>query len=149
MQGMINLSPFTKHDFLLSSWQADSQFARKCLSHMQTGLSLQIVFQICDNMFCLFDLILYFPVNNFSVMSGWVFLGWTSTKQGFMCLAQGHNAVTPVRLEPATSRSRDKHSTTEPATALHSVIIWDNYLLQWGDIHRGCKAEANINFYSG
>ena len=27
-------------------------------------------------------LILYVPVNNFSVMSGRVFLGWTSTKQG-------------------------------------------------------------------
>ena len=25
-------------------------------------------------LFCLFDLILYIPVNNFSVMSGWVFL---------------------------------------------------------------------------
>ena len=24
---------------------------------------------------CLFDLILYVPVNNFSVMSGWLFLG--------------------------------------------------------------------------
>ena len=24
---------------------------------------------------CLFDLIIYVPVNNFSVMSGWVFLG--------------------------------------------------------------------------
>ena len=31
-----------------------------------------------------------------------------------MCLAQGHNAVTLVRLEPATARSRVKHSTTEP-----------------------------------
>ena len=31
-----------------------------------------------------------------------------------MCLAQGHNAVTPVRLEPAALRSRVKHSTTEP-----------------------------------
>ena len=31
---------------------------------------------------CLIDLILYVTVNNFSVMSGWVFLGWTSTKQG-------------------------------------------------------------------
>ena len=31
-----------------------------------------------------------------------------------MCLAQGHNAVTPARLEPAASRSRGKHSTTEP-----------------------------------
>ena len=26
--------------------------------------------------FCLFDLILYVPVNNFSVMLGWVFLGF-------------------------------------------------------------------------
>ena len=25
-----------------------------------------------------------------------------------MCLAQGHNAVLPVRLEPATPQSRDK-----------------------------------------
>ena len=50
----------------------------------------------------LFDLILYVTVNNFSVMSGRVFLGCTSTKQGLMCLAQGHNAVTPVRLETAT-----------------------------------------------
>ena len=43
-----------------------------------------------------------------------VFLGWTSTKQGLMSLAQGHNTVTPGRLEPATPGSRDKHSTTEP-----------------------------------
>ena len=58
-----------------------------------------------------FDLILYVPVNNFSVMLGRVFLGSTSTKQGLMCLAQGHNTVPPVRLEPATPQSRDKHST--------------------------------------
>ena len=30
-----------------------------------------------------------------------------------MCLAQGHNAVKPLRLEPAASLSRAKHSTTE------------------------------------
>ena len=35
-----------------------------------------------------------------------------------MCLAQGHNAVTPVRLEPAALRSRVKHSTTEPLRSL-------------------------------
>ena len=58
----------------------------------------------------LFDLILYIPVNNFSVicMSGQVFLSWTSTKQGLMCLAQGHNTVTLARLEISC------HSTTEP-----------------------------------
>ena len=35
-----------------------------------------------------------------------------------MCLAQGHNAVTPVRLEPTTPRPRVKHSTTEPLRSL-------------------------------
>ena len=30
-----------------------------------------------------------------------------------MCLAQGHNAVTPVSLKPAAPRSQVKHSTTE------------------------------------
>ena len=39
----------------------------------------------------------------FSVMSGRVVLGWTSTKQGLMCLAQGHNTVTPVMLELTTA----------------------------------------------
>ena len=62
--------------------------------------------------FCLFDLILYIPVNNLSVMLGWVFLGWSSSKQGLMCLAQGHNALMLVRLEPAALRSPVKHSTT-------------------------------------
>ena len=36
-----------------------------------------------------------------------------------MCLAQGHNAVTPVRLESATPRSRDTYSTTEPLRSHH------------------------------
>ena len=31
-----------------------------------------------------------------------------------MCLAQGHNTVRPVRLEPSAPRSPVKHSTTEP-----------------------------------
>ena len=35
-----------------------------------------------------------------------------------MYLAQGHNAVTPVRLKPATPWSRVKHSTTEPLRSL-------------------------------
>ena len=34
-----------------------------------------------------------------------------------MCLAQGHNALTSARLEPAASRSRVKHSTTEPLSS--------------------------------
>ena len=31
-------------------------------------------------------------------------MGWTSTKLGLMCFAQGHNKVTPVRLEPVAPR---------------------------------------------
>ena len=37
---------------------------------------------------CLFVLILYIPINNFSVMLGLVFLGWTSTKQRTKCLSE-------------------------------------------------------------
>ena len=40
-----------------------------------------------------------------------------------MCLAQGHNTVTPVRLVPAAPRSRVKHSTTEPLCFLKNVSI--------------------------
>ena len=40
-----------------------------------------------------------------------------------MCPAQGHNAVTPVRLEPTTPLSQVKHSTIEP---LRSQINQEN-----------------------
>ena len=55
-------------------------------------------------LFVLFDSLR--PINNFSVRQGRVFLGGTSTKLGIMCLAQGHNAVTPVRLEPTLYTKR-------------------------------------------
>ena len=74
----------------------------------------QVQHENFKHLFCLFDLILYVPVINFSVMWGRVFLGWTSTKQKYMYLAKGHNKVTPVRLEPMAPRSGVKHSTTEP-----------------------------------
>ena len=45
-------------------------------------------------------------------MSGRVLLSLTSTKQGLMCLAQGHNAVTRLRLEPAALQYRAMHFTT-------------------------------------
>ena len=72
------------------------------------------------------------PINNLSVIKGRVFLGWTSTKLGLMCLAQGHNAVNLVRLEPAALRFRVKHSTTEPLRSRKSRMrpIWPrNYNL--------------------
>ena len=41
-----------------------------------------------------------------------------STKLGLICLAQGHNTVTPMRLEPTAPQSLVKHSTTEPLPSL-------------------------------
>ena len=38
-----------------------------------------------------------------------------------MCLAQGHNTVTQVRLEPTASQSQVKHSTTE----LHKELVFN------------------------
>ena len=49
----------------------------------------------------------------------------TSSKLGLMYLAQGHKAVTPVRLEPAAPLSRVKHSTTE------LPLSWGRY----GELH--------------
>ena len=60
-----------------------------------------------------------------------------------MCLAQGHNAVTLVRLEPAAPRSRVKHSTTEPLRSLSSSLSFlkivtalkgHNSLPQWSEL---------------
>ena len=65
-------------------------------------------------LFVLFDLIWFITSHqqSFSFV-GTGLLSWTSTKLWLMCLAQGHNAVTPVRLEPAVPRSRVKHSKEE------------------------------------
>ena len=54
-----------------------------------------------NNASFLFHLILYVLVNKVSVMSGCISLGLASTKHGLTCLAEEHNAVVPVRLEPA------------------------------------------------
>ena len=64
-----------------------------------------IVFKQARVIWLNFGLILYSPVNNFSIMPGRVFLGLTSTKQRIKCLAQGHNTVPPVRHKPAAPRS--------------------------------------------
>ena len=56
-----------------------------------------------SNLILISDMILYVPVNIFSVTSGLVFLGLTSTKHRIKCLAQGQNVVLPVRLEPVDS----------------------------------------------
>ena len=56
-------------------------------------------------------------------MWGLVFLGWTSTKLGLMCLAQGENTVSLVRLESAASRFQVKHSTTALPSKCSRILI--------------------------
>ena len=69
--------------------------------------------------FCLFD---FRPIQHILVMSGQVFLDWTSTNQWLKCLAQGHIVVPSVRLEPASSR-----------------IWWHLCLYAKGNVHVGLR----------
>ena len=80
--------------------------------------------------FCLFDLILYVLSTIFQLYrdgSSWVepVLSWDKC-----VLLKDHNAVTPVRLEPAALRSRVKHSTIEPLRSHSLFIVAPNCL--WG-----------------
>ena len=66
----------------------------------------------------LFDLILYLPSTIIQLnrdRSSWIepVLGYEKC-----VLLKDHNAVTPVRLEPAAPQSQVKHSTTEPLRSL-------------------------------
>ena len=70
---------------------------------------------------CLFDLTLYVPSTIFQLnrdRSSWV---EPVLSYDICVLLKAHNAVMPVRLEPAASQSRVKHSTTEP---LHSLKLY-------------------------
>ena len=76
-----------------------------------------------DLIACLFDLILYVPSTIFQLNragSSWVEPVLSLDK---CVLLKDHNAVTLVRLKPAASRSRAKHSTTDPLRSLR--LIWD------------------------
>ena len=67
---------------------------------------------------CLFDLILYVLSTIFQLNrdgSSWVEPVLSCDK---CVLLKDLNAVTPMRFKPAASRSRIKHSTTEPLPSL-------------------------------
>ena len=53
-----------------------------------------------------------------------------------MSLLKDHNTVTPVRLEPAASRSRVKHSTTEPLRPLKELSFYtlEIFIMGWSVI---------------
>ena len=61
-----------------------------------------------------------------------------------MCLAQGHNAVKPVRLQPAAHRSRVKHSTTEPLRSLCSCYMQQNISYVLSAIHMKFKPGPEV-----
>ena len=70
---------------------------------------------------CLFCFDSLRPSQQFSVMSGRIFLFLASTKQSIKCLDQWRNAVPTLpsmRREPATARSQVKHSTIEPLPSI-------------------------------
>ena len=78
--------------------------ARNCVNHISDKIS-----RFCKGLICLSDLILYVPVNNFSVMSGQV-LVLSKDK----CVLFKDTIVTPLSLKPTAPQSRVKHTTTEP-----------------------------------
>ena len=84
-----------KHCGYTVSHRVASKFANKKVNKLSVGVSIET----CP-LVCLVGLILYVPVNDFSFMSGQVFLCWTSTKQGLMCLAQGHTQCCQWGLNP-------------------------------------------------
>ena len=108
--------------------------ARYCKQHLTEWYSFAI--GIKSDRYChksfpfnkIFDLILYVPSTIFQLYrdeSSWVepVLSWDKC-----VLLKDHNAVTPVRLEPAALRSRVKHSTTEPLRSQNHSTKWLNLL---------------------
>ena len=65
-------------------------------------------------MLILFDLIM-------SHQQSYSYKGTDQYKARINVLAQGHNAVTPVRLESVAPLSRVKHSTAEPLCSLDNM----------------------------
>ena len=115
-----------------SSWVApllNSYIA--CIGILLLALFFCAVTLVVLHFICLFDLIIYVPVNNLSVISGQVFLGWTSTNQGLMCLAQGHNAVTSVRLKPTALGSCHESSTLPLSHCAPWLVVIHLIIQSW------------------
>ena len=93
---------------------------------------------------------LFVLIQHFSVMSGRVFFGWTTTNQGLMWLAQGHNASEARTRSPSVSR----HALYHWAIALPEILdenvqmhtrlkICCTYMqkLQFSASHLTCKSK--------
>ena len=87
---------------------------------------------------CLLHLILNVTVNTFSVMSGWFFMRWTSSKQVLMCLDQTHNAVTQMGVYQGAPWYRVKHCTTKPLCIHHEMLLAVLSFISLGFATRSC-----------
>ena len=100
---------------------------------------------------CLFDLILYVPSTIFQLNrdgSSWVEPVLSQEK---CVLLKDHNVVTLVRPEPATPRSRVKHSTTEPLRSQYKSwprFLFDKCWPRWATSMRQliwvCTVQTNL-----
>ena len=75
-------------------------------------------------------------INNFSVMSG---RSHNQYCRELMCLAQGHNTMTPVGIEPRTSRLGVRRSTT---TLPHSLLEYYIIVIGIGDGNPGLAIHS-------
>ena len=64
-----------------------------------------------------------------------------------MCLAQGHKAVMPVRLEPTARCFRDKRSTTEPLCS-HEHLLDDGIFCPWSRVATVREKNVEMKFFS-
>ena len=131
-------SRFQHDDSLLQSSSISAN--RKCDSYsipfVVSKLNKTKRLQNSEFVYSLFDLIHYVPSTIFQLNrdgSSWVEPVLSYDK---CVLLKDHNAVTPVRLEPAAPRSRVKHSTTKPLRSQNS-----EFNTQWGITRRCIKAN--------
>ena len=97
--------------------------------------------QLCNQSLHSMTLLVWFdslrPINNLSVKQGWVFLEWTSTKLGYMCLAQG-----PQRSDTGEAQTRGLSVSSQAlyhwATALPALgDLWRRqYLRLWSELRK-------------
>ena len=76
---------------------------------------------VARTLICLFDLILYVPLTIFQLNRDGSYWDEPVLSLNKCVLLKDHNAVTPVRLEPAATRSRVKHATTKPLPSLQNA----------------------------
>ena len=131
-----NIAYFNPHWYRSGKWNSANElviiyhsrhFIPIFISHLDLLQSLkQFFINVSYHILVLFVCFVWFdslrPINNLSVIQGRVFLGWTSTKLGGMCLAQG-----PQRSDDRKARTRGPSVTSQTlyhwATGLPHILV--------------------------